>query len=78
MYLQAILVAMISKQYLLLRVGKWHIHSQNLIESCLVSDTEILLMYVDYVDVIWKHSSNGRNGRKKKASHCIGIGTWCT
>ena len=74
-YLQVILVARISKQYLLLHVGNWHIHSQNLIESFLVLTREILLMYVD---VIWKHCSNRRNGWKGKASHCIGIGTWCT
>ena len=71
-YVQVILAVRISKQYLLLRVGKWHIHSQNLIESCLVSDTR------DTVNVCWLSWCHGRNGRKRRASHCIGIGTWCT
>ena len=80
-YLQVLLGARISKQYLLLHVGKL-VHACGMLLRVFVGLTsEMMLMYVD---VIWKYCSNGRNGRKTRnmarriALNCNGIGTCCT
>ena len=74
-YLQVILVARISKQYLLLHVGNWHIPLAESYWEFSSLDTR------DTVDVCWCHLETQlkwSQWSKRKASHCIGIGTWCT